>query len=168
MEPLDFHTQAIEKLTRRYSNGIDNLITGNDVLHTHVFKEYIPDFSLPQYDIFLTGGDAPVLSCQLDNGNFFLMTTTQMFSIYSGVFARMNYKDYLWYSHKVFKANGPLFSEKNVKTRTWKYYSTDRKEFWYEIDSIQPADAADCCILYFARKAYNVPPPSLDDPVWGG
>jgi hypothetical protein len=164
MMPLDFRSQAIEKLTRRYSNGIDCLITGKDSLHTHVFKEYVLGFSLPQYEIFLKGGDAPVLSCLLDNGSFFLMTTTQMFSIYSGVFARMNYTDYLWYDKKVFKANLPLMSG---KTKTWKYYSVAQKEFWYEIDSIQPADAAHGCILYFACKAYNVPPPDFDDPVWG-
>lgn len=165
MKPLDFHALAIEKLTRRYSNGIDCLITGNDVLHTQVYKTYNPNFSLPQYDISLKGGDAPILSCLLDNENFFLMTTTQMFSVYSGVFAKMNYIDYLWYDIKVFSANLPLTSG---KTRTFKYYSTTLKEFWYEIDSIQPADAAHGCILYFARKAYNVPPPDLDNPILGG
>ena len=164
MSPQDFHTQSIEKLARRYSNKIDSLITGNDFLHTHVFKEYVLGFSLPQYDVFLKGGDAPILSCLLDNGNFFLMTTTQMFSVYSGVFARMNYADYLWYDKEVYKANFPLTSG---KTRTFKYCSRDQKELWYEIDSIQPADAAHNCILYFARSAYNVPPPDFDDPIWG-
>lgn len=165
MRPLDFHAQAIEKLTSRYRNGIDCLITGNDFSHTHIFKEYAHDFSLSQYGIFLKEGDAPILSCLLDNGNFFLMTTTQMFSIYSGVFASMKYTDYLWYDIEVLSANLPLTAG---KTKTWKYYSTDRKEFWYEIDSIQPADAAHGCILYFARRAYNVPPPDIDDPVWEG
>jgi len=163
MSPLEFHTQAIEKLIRRYSNGIDCLITGNDSLHTRIFKEYTTGFSLPQYNIYLKEGDAPILSCLLDNGNFFLMTTTQMFSVYSGVFARMRYTDYLWYDKKVFKNNLPFMSG---KTKTFKYYTVDQKEFWYEIDSIQPADAAHGCILYFARGAYNVPPPDLNDPVW--
>ena len=62
MRPLDFHAQAIEKLTKRYSNGIDSLITGNDFLHTHVFKEYALGFSLPQYDIFLKGGNGSDVS----------------------------------------------------------------------------------------------------------
>jgi hypothetical protein len=68
------------------------------------------------------------------------------------------YKDYWWHDRIIFSKNLPL--EKG-KTKIFKYYSLNKEEFWYEIDSGQPADAAHGCVLSYMRMLNKIEPPDL-------
>ncbi|PKV49586.1 hypothetical protein ATE84_1617 [Aquimarina sp. MAR_2010_214] len=133
MDDIRKHELIIEKLKEVYGD-LDNLKTNNEVLHTRIFTD-ISDFRINS--IFkLKDSELPVLECGL-NKNYILATTKSLYSIYNNTKYEMEYQDFLKSDRKYFFKNADIAAG---NTRVFKYYLKDGSVFFYEIDSLYPAD----------------------------
>jgi hypothetical protein len=144
----------LDKLKSRYSD-VNNLLTNNDKSHTVIFSSMLNSYFKPECGITLGESEFPILECLLPNGNYFLMSTLKMESYFSGINYKLFYSDYWWYDREYFQNALPFIEG---QTKVLKYYSFEKSEFLYEIDSGDPFDAAHGCILYNMRKIYNERP----------
>jgi hypothetical protein len=150
----------LSKLKSRYKD-INNLLTKNNKSHTVIFSSLLDGYCKHEYHIILELNEFPILECLLPNGNYFLMSTTKMMSHFDGKDYKLLYSDYWWHDRDFFQKALP-FTE--GKTKVLKYFSYDKSEFLYEIDSGEPFDAAHGCVLYNMRKIYNERP--FIPPTW--
>jgi hypothetical protein len=160
MAGREIFSLILDKLKSRYRD-VANLVTKNSENHTNVFSYPINNYHQHEYNLTLELDEFPILECVLPNGNYFLMTTTKMISHYCDKHYVMTYSDYWWHDREFFQKAMP-FTEGD--TKVLKYFSFEKVEFIYEIDSGEPFDAAHGCILYNMRKIYNQKP--FIPPTW--
>ena len=132
------------KLNRRYPSG---LRTNNTSLNTRIFYSFKESLEMKQSEstFHIAANELPILKCDLPNGNRFLMTTKSMYSVYNGKTYLLNYIDYQKTKSKSYKNTGEIV---DGKTHHFVYLSHDQEEFYYEIDSFYPTDAAHNVILH--------------------
>lgn len=134
-----------DALKRKYSI---RFLTNNDQLHTVLFyeTEEAQRWKLDNSVWDLAKDELPVLHCQLDAKNHFLMTTTKMLSLYLGRAYELKYADFESSDRTYYRFSKQIAEG---KTRVFKYYSKKGDPFLYEIDSFYPADAAHNTILHY-------------------
>ena len=150
MTSLEIYNYILEKLISRY-NDLSKLRTNNDSLHTRIFLNATFSYQYSNINVLLDTEELPILECLLPNGNYALMSTVRIISRFQGIKYELSYRDYLWHDKELFAKSLP-FSQ--GKSKVFKYYSKNKQEFFYEVDSFEPADACHNCILYQMRKIY--------------
>ncbi|NME71265.1 hypothetical protein [Flammeovirga aprica] len=139
MNDLEVANFIINKFKRRY--GDKELKTHNDRLNTFILRdlETVIDESLVSSTFEIAQEEIPLLFCELPNQNKILMTTRCMYSLYKKKFYKLLYSKYSFSDRSYYRKTIQLVSGKTV---TFKYCSIDNEDFFYEIDSFYPADAA--------------------------
>jgi hypothetical protein len=159
MKAKEVLESIIDKLKEKYTDLVD-LKTNNSKLHTRIFCSEIENYNVKALQLILGKEEYPILECKLENGNYFLMTTNKMLSLYKNTPYSLSYIDYWWYDSKVREKYKSIIEGDTI---IFKYYSLNEQPFWYEIDSFYPADIAHNTILNKMRGIYYPHTlPSLD------
>lgn len=114
------------------------------IIYTNIFEEFRKD----DQGIILTQDEFPIIECTLPNGNYFLMSTLRMVSVFQNTRYELPYSEYLWHDSQ-YMAEALPFNDNSPKTL--KYYSRDKSIFIFEIESGLLLDVAHNCVLYNLR-----------------
>ncbi|MDY8137209.1 hypothetical protein [Aquimarina sp. 2201CG5-10] len=145
MDDLNKHRLILEKLKEVYGD-LDNLKTNNEILHTRIFKDVS---TLKINNRFkLKNTELPVLECELENSNYVLATTRSLYSIYNDAKYEMKYTEFLKSDREYFFKNSDIAVG---NTRVFRYFFINGKDFFYEIDSLYPADIVHNTIVLSKR-----------------
>ena len=121
----------LERFKERNKEPSENWQTYNDQLNTRLLDK--PNAHISRIDLITLATDEyPLLECNLPNGNYFLVTTSHVYSYFRHYLFREKHENLIEFNTSTYFFKHPKFGN---KTELYVLECKAQKLFFFEIDS---------------------------------